>query len=101
LIWFSFLAVSEILNRSKTFAVPSVRNAVGLLILFKLCPASTFFQQLVTKGLRNTDRPYESCKIFKSWPHRNAFSKLVHRQYKSFPLDRFLSVGNQQHNWVE
>jgi len=34
-------------------------------------------------------RPYESCKIFKGRPRRNAFSKLVHRQYKSFPPDRF------------
>jgi len=34
-------------------------------------------------------RPYESCKIFKGRPRRNAFSKLVHRQYKSFQPDRF------------
>jgi len=46
-------------------------------------------------------RPYESCKIFKGWPRRNAFSKLVHRQYKSFLPDRFLSGGNQEHKWVE
>jgi len=46
-------------------------------------------------------RPYESCKIFKGRPRRNAFSNLVHRQYKSFPPDRFLSGGNQEHNWVE
>jgi len=46
-------------------------------------------------------RPYESCKIFKGRPRRNAFSKLVHRQYKSFLADRFLSGGNQKHNWVE
>jgi len=39
-----------------------------------------------------TVRPYESCKIFKGRPHRNAFSKLVHRQYKSFPPDRFCQV---------
>jgi len=37
-------------------------------------------------------RPYESCKIFKGRPPRNAFSKLVHRQYKSFPPDRFCQV---------
>jgi len=37
-------------------------------------------------------RPYESCKIFKGRPRRNAFSKLVHRQYKSFPPDRFCQV---------
>ena len=37
-------------------------------------------------------RPYESCKIFKGWPRRNAFSKLVHREYKSFPPDRFCQV---------
>jgi len=36
-----------------------------------------------------TARPYESCKIFKGRPRRNAFSTLVHRQYKSFPTDRF------------
>ena len=34
-------------------------------------------------------RPYESCKIFKGRPSRNAFSKLVYRQYKSFPHDGF------------
>jgi len=39
-----------------------------------------------------TTRPYESCKIFKGRPRRNAFSKLVHRQYKSFPPDRFCQV---------
>jgi len=37
-------------------------------------------------------RPYESCKIFKGRPRRNAFSKLVHRQYKSFPPGRFCQV---------
>jgi len=37
-------------------------------------------------------RPYESCKTFKGRPRRNAFSKLVHRQYKSFPADRFCQV---------
>ena len=37
-------------------------------------------------------RPYESCKIFKGRPRRNAFSKLVHRQYKLFPPDRFCHV---------
>ena len=36
-----------------------------------------------------TSRPYESCKIFKGRPRRNAFSKMVHRQYKSFQFDRF------------
>ena len=46
-------------------------------------------------------RPYESCKIFKGRPCQNAFSNLVHRQYKSFPPDKFLSDGNQEHNWVE
>ena len=34
-------------------------------------------------------RPYESCKILKDQPRRNAFSKLVHRQYKSFRSVRF------------
>ena len=32
--------------------MPSVCNAVGLLILLKLCPVFTFLQQLMTKGLR-------------------------------------------------
>jgi len=41
-------------------------------------------------------RPYESCKIFKGRPCRNAFSKLVHRQYKSFPTDRFCQVEIQK-----
>ena len=41
-------------------------------------------------------RPYESCKIFKVRPRRNAFSKLVHRQYKSFPPDRFCQVEIQK-----
>ena len=45
-------------------------------------------------------RPYESCKIFKGQPRRNACSKLVHRQYKSFPTDRFLSGGTTQLGWV-
>ena len=39
-------------------------------------------------------RPYESCKIIKGWPRRNAFSNLVRRQrrqYKSFPPDTFYS----------
>jgi len=46
----------------------------------------------------------ESCKIFIVWSRRNAFSKLAHHQYKSFPSDRFCqteikkSVGNQKHN---
>jgi len=47
----SVLAVSEILNHSDTCAVPSVFNAVGLLILLKLCPVVTLLQQLMTKGL--------------------------------------------------
>ena len=48
-----FLAVSEILNHSDTCAVPSVCNAVGLLILLKLCqcPVFTFLQQLMTNSL--------------------------------------------------
>jgi len=31
-------------------------------------------------------------KKFKGRPRRNAFSKPVHRQYKSFPPDRFCQV---------
>jgi len=57
--------------------------------------------ELVTALGRMNARPYESCKICKGWPRRNAFSKLVHHQYTSFQFDRFLSVGNQEHNWVE
>ena len=41
---------------------------------------------------RSSARPYESCKIFKGRPRRNAFSKLLHHQYKSFPPDRFCQV---------
>ena len=40
-------------------------------------------------------RPYESCKIFKGRPRRNAFSKLVYRQYKSFLSDRFCQLEIQ------
>ena len=43
------LAVSEIFNHSDTCAVPSGCNAVGLLILLKLCNVFTFLQQLMTK----------------------------------------------------
>jgi len=49
---YSSLAVSEIFNNSETCAVPSVCNAVGLLILPKLCPVFTFLQQLMTKNCR-------------------------------------------------
>jgi len=42
--------------------------------------------------LSQTARPCESNKIFKGRPRRNAFSKLVHRQYKSFPPHRFCQV---------
>ena len=48
-----------------------------------------------------TARPYESCTIFKGRPHRNAFSKLVHHQYKSFPTDRFCQAKSKtQLGWV-
>ena len=45
-------------------------------------------------GLYNSvsARPYESCKIFKGRPRRNAFSKLVHRRYKSFQFGRFCQL---------
>jgi len=49
--YFYFCIVLEILNHSDICAVPSVCNAVGLLILLKLCPVFTFLQQLMTKGL--------------------------------------------------
>jgi len=42
-----------------------------------------------------TARPYESCKIFRGRPRRNAFSKLVHRWYKSCPPDRFCQLEIQ------
>ena len=38
-------------NHSDTCAVPSVCNAVGLLILLKLCPVFSFLQQLMTKNI--------------------------------------------------
>jgi len=47
---YSFFAVSEIFNHFDD-GLPSVCNAVGLLILFKLCPVFTFLQQLMTRGL--------------------------------------------------
>ena len=47
---------------------------------------------LESQGCHVSARPYESCKIFKGRPRRNAFSKLVHRQYKSFPSDRFCQM---------
>jgi len=50
--------------------------------------------------MHTSARPYESCKIFKGRPRRNAFSNL-HHQYESFPPDRFLSGQNQEHSWVE
>jgi len=43
-------------------------------------------------GNSHSPRHYESCKIFKGRLHRNAFSKLVHCQYKSFPSYRFCQV---------
>jgi len=49
--YYGFFAVSEILNHSDICAVSSLCNAVGLLILHKLCPAFTFLQQLMTKRL--------------------------------------------------
>jgi len=45
--------------------------------------------------LSDSARRYESCKIFKGQPRRNANSKLVHRQHKSFPADRFCQVEIQ------
>ena len=47
---YSILAVWEIFNHSDTCAVPSVCNAFGSLILYKLCPVFTFLQQLMTKN---------------------------------------------------
>ena len=45
--------------------------------------------------------PMNYIKYLRAGHRRNAFSNLVPRQYKSFPPDRFLSGGNQEHNWVE
>ena len=55
-----------------TCAVPSVCNAVGLLILLKLCPVFTFFQQLMTK------------KIV-SHVHMHLFSNVLHRRRRISP----------------
>ena len=54
-------------------------------------------ENLVENGL--PARPYESCKILKGRPRRNAFSKLVHHQYKSFPTD--MSGRNEKPNQIE
>jgi len=51
IVYYSFSAVSEIFNYSDTCAVPSVCNAVVLLILLKLRPVFTFPQRLMTKRL--------------------------------------------------
>jgi len=51
--------------------------------------------KLMNCALGRAARPYESCKIFKGRPRRNAFSKLVHSRYKSFPPDRFCQVEIQ------
>ena len=40
-----------VLNHCDICAVPSVCNTVGLLILIEICPAFTFLQQLMTRGL--------------------------------------------------
>jgi len=67
-----FLAVSEILNRSDICAGFSLCNTVGFLILFKLCLAFTFLQQLVTNGLKvihtYTCSPRDSIDVIVSAP---------------------------------
>ena len=63
---------SEMFNHSDTCVVPSVCNAVGLLILLKLCPVFTFLQQLMTK------------KIV-SYLHIHLFSNVLHRRRRISP----------------
>ena len=46
-----------------------------LLLFFNLC------------HVKHGARPYESCKICKGWPLRDAPSKLVQLWYKTFPTD--------------
>ena len=76
-------------------SIASARNSRTAYHAVMLCVTS--FEQYdafmqICEGCRLSARPYESCKIFKGWPRRNAFSKLLHRQYKSFPPDRFCQV---------
>ena len=70
--WYSFLAVSQILNHSDTCSVPSVCNTVGLLILFKLCPRL---------HLSSTD----DVKRFVSYLHVHLFSNIPHRHHRVSP----------------
>jgi len=83
---YSFLAVSEISNHSDTCAMPSVCNAVGLLIVLKLCPVFTFLQQLMTKRLwviyTYTCSPMFSIDVVTSAPDDPSLQNVVHiRKY--------------------
>ena len=44
---YDFVALPDVLNHSGIFAVPSVCNSVGLLILLKFFPALAFLQELL------------------------------------------------------
>jgi len=73
-----------------------------LIFLSTLACVLSFYEETKARDTRETKaetkataRPYESCKILKGRPRWNAFSKLVHRQYKSFPSDRFCQVEIQ------
>jgi len=66
-----------------------------LLLFFSPFPPALFLT-LSTFLFLVSARPYESCKIFKGRPRRNAFSTLIHRPYKSFPPDRFCQVEIQK-----
>ena len=44
------------------------------------------------KFLIKVNRKFGPYVLFKGRPRRNAFSKLVHRPYKSFPTDRFCEM---------
>ena len=51
--------------------------------------------------IANPPAPMNHVKYVRAGPGRNTFSNLVRRQYKSFPYDRFQSIGNLAYNYVE
>jgi len=69
------------LIRSDTFAMLSVCNSIGLLILLKLCPALGFLEQLVTKGLQGiytfTCSPKFSYDVVASAPRQSMYLLIV------------------------
>jgi len=67
---------------------PNLREGIPLPILVRgFNPPYQIFSNCIWCG--ESARPYASCKIFKGWSRRNAFSKLLHRQYQSFRYDGF------------